>query len=230
MRLLVDAMNVLHAWTAGPAEDKAGAVAALARAIARSRYASEEVLLIVDGVPPAEADSLDGRFEAFGASVYFSGADQEADDLIERILGEPGPTRETVVVSADRRLGRAAHRRGARSMSAGTFIGILMEDGARRSRGEAPASAAGDPGASGVLESSEVEAWLGAFGVGGDRPEPDRERRVPDPPEPDEPRAGSGVPPARDWTIEAQREWPGLSDEDLDMEKWLGDADGPHPR
>ena len=231
MRLLVDAMNVLHAWRSGPAEGKAIDIAALARAVSRSRYAGDEAILVVDGTPPPEASlSPDGRFEAAGCAVVFSGPGAEADDVIEAILERPGPVRETVVVSADRRLGRAARRRGARSMGASTFVGVLMEDGAGWARGEpAPGADAPGRGPAGLLESGEVEAWLAAFGVDGPgaAPAPDSDASTPDtPPPPPGATPGAGRrPPEGAWDAELDREWPGLRDEDLDMDQWLGEAD-----
>ncbi len=218
MRLIVDAMNVLHAWHNAPVGGKAMDVAALANAIRASRYGREEVVLVVDGGVPPGADSVDGRYEASGCAVLFSGPGVEADEVIEGILEGPGPVRETVVISADRRLGRAARRRGARSMGSGTFVQVLTEDAA----GEGGDAREGTDRPE--LDSEEVQAWLDEFGVGVEEPRraspnegvPPRESR----------ETGGSTGQGADWEREVEREWPGLRPEDLDMDRWLDETGG----
>lgn len=218
MRLIVDVMNVLHAWRSGPEGGKAADVVALARAIRRSRFGGWDVVLVCDGTPPSGAvdpTGGDGSYEAQGCRVLFSGAGVEADEVIEALVEGPGPVRETVIVSADRRLGRAARRCGARSMGSATFVSVLVENAGARAA--APADEP-DAGGSSDLPGGEVQAWLEEFGLGQGEPGAESGARRPgEEHPPSQPAAGKE---AEDWLGEAQREWR-ISEEDLDMERWL---------
>lgn len=219
MRLIVDVMNVLHAWRSGPERGKGTDVAALARAIRQSRFSRWEVVLVCDGTPPPGVETVDGGFEAEGCRVLFSGAGIEADEVIEGLLAGDGPVRETVVASADRRLGRAAHRRGARSMGSATFIGVLLEDAKGRPAGK-PASPG--RGSEGVLGSGEVAAWLEEFGLKEEQQAENREPRPGGNAEGTEGAPSNETPD--DWLAEAEREWR-ISEGDLDMGRWLEEGE-----
>ena len=226
MRLIVDVMNVLHVWRDGPEGGKAADVLALARAIRRSRFSGAEVVLVCDGTPPPGIETEEGSYEAEGCRVLFSGPGAEADDVIEGLIAGDGPVRETVVVSADRRLGRAARARGARSTGSRTFVGVLVEDGRRA--GTPGAGGAGADHAEGALESTDVEAWLEEFGLESEPRSLGRGGEGGVAPAlggsdvggTDCPIPRPGEPIADDWLAEAGREWR-ISEEELDMERWL---------
>ncbi len=109
--------------------------------------------------------------------VVFAGRDQEADDVIEKLLAEhPAPAR-LVVVSEDRRLRQAASRRHALSMGCQELLDYME-------KGLAPPTSASRPTPPEPhLSKTEVKQWLEEFH---DLELPDEFRDFLDPPPPSE--------------------------------------------
>ncbi len=227
--LIVDANNVLHAAGDGRSPD---GVVRLMEAVMRSRYAAREVVLVSDGTPGrmtpgAQAVLVRVLAGRTGARVVYSGPEREADDVIEGMIAGAADASRVLVVSSDARLGLAAYRAGAKSVSAGEFLGQLEKDrekmAARELRGEDG------------LDAGSVAWWMEYFGygaptgrgapvaVGGSRTTRPMERAG------DEKQAGKRGGTGRadlkaewDWLTEASRMWPGVFHPDqLDMERWL---------
>ena len=250
MNLIVDTYNALHAWATGPAEARGRDVAALAALIARGRYAEARVRLVCDGIPPGGTQAPHRQTVA-GAEVLYAGAGVEADALIEELVGRTSVPNRTVVVSSDRRVQKAARRRGAAAVASEDFIGEVIADA--RDRAEADARAADAPSRPGdagpALSASEVGEWMQRFGFPDPPPEPPadapqetpRDAPAPDtgapagppaaapgadgPPAPSPEPGGRDAPEPKDeaWIDEALGEWGDrLDPDDLDMERWLG--------
>ena len=126
-KLLVDGTNLLHALTRGPA-DRLPPAAVIGRL--RAAIPGETaIILVFDG--PAEA-GVRGERIAGGLTVRYSGR-RTADEVILQLVDDvatwseaDGPGAAAVlVVTADRDLRAALHRRGARTAGAQWLIGRL---------------------------------------------------------------------------------------------------------
>jgi hypothetical protein len=211
-------------------------VEGLARLVALSRWVrgGGQVRLVCDGSgrPPApgargRVDRSRPRSTVSEASrlieIVHVGAGRDADGHIERALERSSSPRGITVVSSDRRLKSAAKRRRAAWVSSEAFLRQLAADaGGPRARRAGPS--AGRPGV--PLSRPETARWMRLFGMAADAPqaaEPRGEQRAPTMIEPRalaESIESSSAAAAEDWTG-------GLSPADLDMERWLSDADHP---
>ncbi len=183
--IIIDAYNVLHQTGVLPPRLAGMEVPGLIRLIGTSRYARERITIVCDG---------GGGTTASGASrglvrVLFSGHDAEADDLIEGLIDRFGHGGALTVVSSDKRLRRAARRRGAESVESGDFLRQLAADADRAARGQLPAFATAIP-----LDRYSVDHWLHEFGL--PAPETRGASAASAPPPPVSP-AGPDAPPPR---------------------------------
>lgn len=248
--LLVDTYNVLHTAGVLPPHLAGIEVDGLARLLARSRYAPRRKILVCDGQPRSAAllDSgkpLVSRAVLHGSQVLYAGSGRSADDLIERLLESDPAPRRLLVVSTDRRIRRAASRRGADSIPSSLLLEHLAADDARPPKTldppwvheipldpfavrhwmdeidlDAPTLAA--------LEAEAARAPLpdGAKPAPFDPPPPPavtparRERPPSKPREPNFPSAPRGL--ADPELIDLLRSMPGIAQPDeLDMARWL---------
>lgn len=246
--LLVDAYNVVRAhWVLPPAR-RGLDIHGLIHLIARSRFASRRLRVVVDGRPGPQwlrhgvFDTLAGHaWTRVGrAEVVFSGRELEADDLIEEILRRSEGLAITMV-SSDRRLVAAARAAGAEQIGNGSFLRLLNED-ADRAAARAP-----DPARDAPLDKHAVARWMREFGyepILRDTPDSSPATApLPDPvskpsrPKPSTPTPAFGSPLRIDMQApepqpelerldpmlrDAFAEWYGtLHLGDLDMRKWL---------
>lgn len=124
--LLIDGYNLLHA--AGLARRRYGP-----GDLERSRH---ELLRLIAGQmsdeqrrcttfvfdakdPPPDADRIGTHAEMI---VLYAAQDEEADDLIERLIVQHAAPRNLVVVSSDHRLHRAARRRKSSPIDSDAFL------------------------------------------------------------------------------------------------------------
>ena len=162
MRCLIDAFNVLHAWKTGPATGSARTeLPALARLIDASSFRHHEVTLVCDGAPPDNhSHRLRPANDASPIALY-AGPGKDADALIERLIRQDSAPRRLTVVSSDRRLQRAARKRGAAAMTAPTFLARIVRDAAAPAPlPDRPPFAQRTP-----LDDPEVQRWLAEFGI-----------------------------------------------------------------
>lgn len=165
MALLIDTMNVLHAWSGLRTGQADPSVAGLARLIASSRYASRRVRMVCDGRAPADwSDRIELPLDATArVTAIYAGRGRDADSLIERLLDEDPGVRHTLVVSADRRLIKAARRRKAASLSSVAFLHQLLADA--RDAGIPTPDPASRVRSAIPLAASTVEGWLRFFKI-----------------------------------------------------------------
>ncbi|MEX0643360.1 MAG: NYN domain-containing protein, partial [Pirellulales bacterium] len=155
MPLLIDGYNVLHA-TMPPALaglDEAG----LCRALARTPWQAEPIVVVCDGRPGplGVVESPVSEVE-----LVYSGPTRTADDvIIERIDADSAP-RRLIVVSTDHAIRKAARRRRAISWTSDQFIHRLV---AAMHNDFAPPNE-GKPDID-TLPPQQVRDWLDAFGV-----------------------------------------------------------------
>jgi hypothetical protein len=135
----------------------------LAEALGSER--TPRVTVVFDAAAPPRDFSLETTY--LGLHLVFALGDEDADERIERILGQDSNPANLTVVSTDRRLRLAAARRRAQSMTAEefwTWIDDLREGGAGPGGPQARVQAAlpgDDPRAE--LTPSERAFWLETF-------------------------------------------------------------------
>jgi len=155
MPLLVDCYNVLHAEK--PPRLAGLTTAWLCRALARSRWAGEPMVVVCDG----RASPLELTASPVAAvELVYSGADRTADRVImDHIAGDTAP-RRLMVVSSDHEIQQAARRRRARYLTSESFLHTLAK------HLNEPASTGREPGKPdpGDLSRAEIDAWLQHFG------------------------------------------------------------------
>lgn len=193
--LLIDAYNVLHAQWALPRSERGMDVPGLVHLVGRSRYADRRVRVVCDGRPGPQWPQS-GLLETHsglvwtripGAEVVFSGADQEADDVIEDVLDRARGLR-VLLVSSDRRLIRAAGQAGADQVGNGTFLKQLSKDAKAKPGSERPAFVSEVP-----LDAYSVAHWMREFGY-----EPsDTLEQPPKPKKPEPPKKPKPDPPSK---------------------------------
>ena len=103
-----------------------------------------------------------------GLTIHFSRADEEADDLIERLIQAHGAPGRLLVISGDRRLQAAARRRKAKFVTSAKFwddLETVLETD------QAPEAAVPPPPQekpeSESLSPAELEEWLDYFNKDG---------------------------------------------------------------
>jgi hypothetical protein len=155
MPLLIDCYNVLHAEK--PPLLAGLDVAGLCRALGRSGWARESIVVVCDG----EASPL-GLTESPVATVelVYSGAHRTADRvIIDRINRDTAP-RRLLVVSTDHEIRQAARRRAAGVQRSETFLHTLARQ-LGRPRSIPPADEKPNPA---DISEAEVDRWLEQFG------------------------------------------------------------------
>ncbi|MDX9910458.1 MAG: hypothetical protein RBS39_01365 [Phycisphaerales bacterium] len=173
--LVVDAWNVLGVVGVLPRHLAGLDLDSLTCLIRRSRYAGRSLLLVCDGFPPEQGGlgserglgvgEVPGvgrgmRLERGHAVWAFSGANREADDVIEGLLSARSDARRMLVVSSDRRVRAAAGRAGAESIDSAGFLRQLVFDEQRRGAEALPEFATQVP-----LDRYSIAHWMSYFGV-----------------------------------------------------------------
>ncbi len=153
VRVVIDGCNILHVEGVLPAEVAGVDLDGLAALTLASRHRHDSIVIVMDG-PRRSAGADRG-----GVRVLFSGAGRTADSVIIEMVKRDSAPRQTLVVSSDREILRAARRRKCRTMTSEAFLARLGADYATA----APHRPAPPPGER-VLSTS-TEMWIEAFGV-----------------------------------------------------------------
>lgn len=226
MHLIVDAFNVLHAWATGPSSGGSSEVGSLAGLIGQSRYGSGRVSIVCDGAPFPIHDHDKSR----SIRVLFAGGGKEADPVIESLISRDSAPRRLTVASSDRRIQKAARKRGSRSLTSEAFLSQIIRDSAAPdAKPLRPPFASRTP-----LSPDSVQQWLTEFDISADFAGPSASpppalphRKQPPGAKPEVPDAPRSVPPDTQTPSdpllrEALKHWQGrLSAADLDMARWL---------
>lgn len=105
---------------------------------------------------------LPNRTKFEGLQVRFADPGHDADSLIEELIAAHSAPRQIIVVSGDRRLQKAAHRRRAKFIGSVAFLEEILQRIPRRDREE---TAEGPhPKYDGELTSGELAHWMDLFG------------------------------------------------------------------
>jgi predicted RNA-binding protein with PIN domain len=158
---LIDGYNLLHAMgrlggPVGPhglAKARAGLLGLLA--VAHGRHPGEATVVFDARDPPPGADPV----AVVNAVHVVFAVGQEADDCIEQLIAHDPAPKRLVVVSDDRRLARAARRRGCTSWGCDQYVRWLHR---RRAAGTAPAPPGGDKPP--TVSPEEAARWEARFG------------------------------------------------------------------
>jgi hypothetical protein len=161
MHFLIDGYNLLHAMGVMPGRlGPSGLERARLRLLGllRGAYGPEEaarVTVIFDalGAPPGATEVKDYK----GIQVRFAVRQQEADDLIEFLIGRDSAPKQLSVVSDDHRIQQAAHRRRCVVLGCGDYLDWL--DRHRRRRRPKPQA----PGKPEGVTAAEAQRWLHEF-------------------------------------------------------------------
>ena len=157
MPIIIDTYNVLHVTGVLPPELAVGEPEGLAALVAASRFGSDAVWLICDGVP--RGANRVGRIVIEGA-----GPGQSADDHIAAFLQSSSAPRRLTVVTSDRAVQRKARARGAEWIKSEEFLALLAED-ARRVRPGRGRVVRDSPRKSVPLNEREVAGWMKLFEI-----------------------------------------------------------------
>ena len=157
MPIIIDTYNALHVTGVLPPELAVGEPEGLARLIAASRFGSEAVWLICDGVP--RGATRVGRIVIEGA-----GPGKSADDHIAAFLERSSAPRRLTVVTSDRAIQRKARSRGAECVKSEDFLAMLADD-ARRVKPARGRPAPPSPRRSVPLSEREVAGWMTLFAI-----------------------------------------------------------------
>ncbi len=163
MPLLIDGYNLLNVAGiltrgVGPGTLQRARLAMLnflAESLPPEEIRRTTVVFDAQDPPPGLPRTLNHR----GLTVRFALADEEADDLIERLILEHSAPRRLTVVSSDHRLQRAAHRRRARAIDSDLWYAEVVRGRQERHQATKPSARPAVP-----LLSEDVEYWLRQFG------------------------------------------------------------------
>ncbi len=162
MPLIVDCYNVLYAPM--PASLAGLDEAGLCRALARSVWRGQRVVVVCDGLVKPHGPDVS---PVEGVELRYSGRGRSADDVIVELVDADSAPRRLTVVSSDRQVQKAARRRRCRVVSSEDFIRALAATPGAKHHG------ADDRRPLTPLSEQEVTRWLKRFGVDGadDKPE-----------------------------------------------------------
>jgi len=107
-------------------------------------------------------EGLPRRMNFEGLQVRFADPGHDADSLIEELILAHSAPRQIIVVSGDRRLQRAAHRRKAKFIGSIAFLDEIVQRTPRRDRREG--SDEPHPKYEGGLTQGELAHWMELFG------------------------------------------------------------------
>lgn len=159
MPVLIDGYNLYHYVRGLYREEEIDlAIPAFCRVLDEwTRRARQKVTVVFDGAAPPPMRQNQTRFGALG--VRFAGPGAEADAIIENLIADNTAPRLLTVVSSDRRIRRAAKRRGCKIQTSDEFwLTLAHRLAARKTRPEPREKT------SGILDY-EREYWLKIFGL-----------------------------------------------------------------
>lgn len=163
-RLLIDGYNLLHASNVFASSDGPPTLERTRKAfldfLIETLSTRERARTTVVFDATQAAPNLPHRLSVSGMEVLFSRHGQDADQLLEDLLESERAPRETLVVSSDHRVQRAARQRGAKSIDSERWYREAMS---RRQIAEVEKSDI-KPEPSTWENSAELAKWMSEFG------------------------------------------------------------------
>ncbi len=166
MPLLIDGYNLLHATgiigrgvgPGGLERSRLALLNFLAESIAPEELPHTTVVFDAHNAPWGVAKSVIHR----GITVRFASQYEEADDLIEELIGAHTSPRRLVVVSSDHRIQHAARRRKAQATDSDVWYAELIRTRRERQEKTDPDDSTARPVV--PLLEEDVNYWLRQFG------------------------------------------------------------------
>lgn len=164
--LLIDGYNLMHAAGLARPSYGPGDLERCRHRLLRLlvNYLTDEELnrakVVFDAYDAPEG--LPNRYSFEGLQVRFADPGYDADSLIEELIVAHSAPRQIIVVSGDRRLQKAAHRRRAKFIGSIAFLEEILERIPRRDREDTPLEP--HPKYDGELTSGELDQWMDLFG------------------------------------------------------------------
>jgi predicted RNA-binding protein with PIN domain len=161
MRFLIDGYNLLHAMgllksPAGPRSLEKARLGLLGLLASTYEQDPSAVTVVFDA---AEAPAnVPDEYEHRGIRVRFAVHEEQADELIEKLIQHHSAPRQLTVVSDDHRIQQAARRRHCNPLGCGEYLDSLYRQ--RRQNRQQPSHSAGKP--QGISESDR-QHWLREF-------------------------------------------------------------------
>jgi len=165
MPTVIDGYNLYHAVMQADPQWESISRSALCREIAVFVGAGSDTSIIFDGSWPRERSAEE---TVRGVSVSFAGPGKEADAVIEDLILECSAPRRLVVVSTDRRLRKAAQRRGCTSIRSEAFAAAMLK---RKLDPRVRVIREPVEKRRGLSDEQELRDWLTILGV--DEPDPE---------------------------------------------------------
>ena len=165
MAILIDGYNLMHAAglakrTYGPGglhKARQGLLGLLAASLDEDDVGTTTIVFDAKQHPAGAAD-LD---HYKGLTIRFAVGEDDADDLLEKLIAADSAPRRLLVVSSDHRLQRAARRRRARAIDSEEFIQHLASR-RRRKKPDSPREPRSKQ--HGAASEEETDFWLREFG------------------------------------------------------------------
>jgi len=164
MSLLIDGYNLLNAvgiipkaiGPGGLERSRLALLNFLAESLEPAEISHTTVVFDARNAPPGLPRVVDHR----GLTVRFASAYEDADSLIEELIGADSAPRRLTVVSSDHRLQRAARRRRAHAVDSDVWYAETTKR--RRQRRESAADVPARPVV--PLLEEDVDYWIRQFG------------------------------------------------------------------
>jgi predicted RNA-binding protein with PIN domain len=155
MPFLIDGYNLL--WAVQKSDEGAESISDVELCRLLGQYlglTGQTAEIVFDGTGPPEKNGFDN---IKGLDVFFSGTGNEADSVIEDKIQSNSAPRRLTVVSSDRRIRRAAHRRSAVSIKSENFWNEVARFLTRQRKDNEPQAKR-----KGISEG-ETEQWMRFF-------------------------------------------------------------------
>jgi len=168
MLILIDGYNLMHVFGIRDEHQRAALSRArksllnrLAKALPAEHLPQTTVVFDAKNPPPGAPPEMVYR----GITVLFAVAHDEADDLIEELIGKHSTPKKLVVVSSDRRIQIAATRRKAIAQESEAWYDSLFLQ---------PPPSESDPTGKQIPAESphETDSWIEAFSSDSTEPPP----------------------------------------------------------
>jgi len=155
---IIDGHNLLHTIYKSDGDSGSISDVGLCRILGRYfKLTGEKGVMIFDGTGPPDKTGFDN---INNLEVFFAGIRTDADTVIEDKISVNTAPKRLTIVSSDRRLRTAAHKRKAISMKSDVFWNDVQKQLSRKRPAKEPSEKRQG------LNQGETEQWLEFFGFG----------------------------------------------------------------
>ena len=155
MAYLIDGNNLIGHSSPSDLKDPQSKFRLVSKLRKFQRQKKTRVLVVFDGSP--DPDFLDEQFRSNRFSVIFPSFDQNADEVIKKIISKQTDLRRFFVVSSDHEIKNFARKKGAKSLSCKDFERELKSILKEHRESRADEKNVSPP------SSFEIDQWLKIF-------------------------------------------------------------------